>query len=182
MRGCALPLTPTSPPPSRGRKPIAVAENSPPLEGGVKGGGRKRELTYLLLVLMLLIPASCGKKTNPTLPQKSTNAKVVDLKGAWQGGYVELKGSVSGSSGPDSAATGARVHYAVYPESDPPCDGCPIEFQGFHTYGSEVIREGRFFCKVPGALKGNIYYFEVQLTGDKGSLGPLSNRVRVLVE
>ena len=143
---------------------------------------RGRLLACIILVLMLLIPASCGKKANPTLPQKSTNAKVVDLKGAWQGGYVELKGSVSGSSGPDSAATGARVHYAVYPQSDPPCDGCPIEFQGFHTYGTEAVQEGRFFCKIPGALKGNIYFFEVQLAGEKGVLGPKSNRAKVVVE
>jgi hypothetical protein len=116
------------------------------------------------------------------LRQTSTNARVVDLKGAWQGGYVELKGSVSGSSVPDPAVTGARVHYAVYPVADPPCDGCPIEFQGFHTYGTEVIREDRFFCKIPGALKGNLYYFEVQLAGEKGVLGPKSNIAKVTVE
>jgi hypothetical protein len=45
-----------------------------------------------------------------------------------------------------------------------------------------VIREDRFFCKIPGALKGNLYYFEVQLTGNKGSLGPPSNRAKVVVE
>ena len=146
------------------------------------GGGSRRGFACLLLAFMLLIPASCGVKTKPSLPQKSTNARVVDLKGAWQGGYVELKGSVSGSSVPDPEVTGARVHYAVYPVADPPCDGCPIEFQGFHTYGTEVIREDRFFCKIPGALKGNLYYFEVQLTGNKGSLGPPSNRVKVVVE
>jgi hypothetical protein len=143
---------------------------------------RGRLLACLVLAFMLLIPASCGRKAKPSLPQKSTNARVVDLKGAWQGDYVELKGSVSDSSGLGSAVTGARVHYAVYPVSDPPCDGCPIEFQGFHTYGTEVIREDRFLCKIPGALRGNIYYFEVQLTGDKGSLGPPSNRAKVIVE
>ena len=119
---------------------------------------------------------------NPSLPQKSTSARVVDLKGAWQGVYVELKGSVSDSSGLGPAVTGARVHYAVYPVTDPPCDGCPIEFQGFHTYGTEVIREDRFLCKIPGALRGNIYYFEVQLAGEKGVLGPSSNRAKVVVE
>jgi hypothetical protein len=31
-------------------------------------------------------------------------------------------------------------------------------------------------------VKGNVYYFEVQLAGDKGSLGPLSSRVKVVVE
>jgi len=143
---------------------------------------RGRLLACLVLVFMLLIPASCGRKAKPSLPQKSTNARVVDLKGEWQGEYVELKGSVSDSSGLGPAVTGARVHYAVYPVTDPPCDGCPIEFQGFHTYGTEVIREDRFLCKIPGALRGNIYYFEVQLAGEKGVLGPSSNRAKVVVE
>jgi len=105
--------------------------------------------------LVLLIP-SCGRKTKPFLPQKTTNARVVDLKGAWQAGYIELKGRVSDSSGPGSSATGARVLYAVYSANDPPCDGCPIEFEGFHPFGTEVIGKGGFFCKIPGALKGNI--------------------------
>jgi len=151
---------------------------SPPLVGG----GSRRGFACLFLAFMLLIPASCGRKAKPSLPQKTTSARVMDLKGAWQGEYVELKGSVSDSSGLDQAVTGARVHYAIYPVADPPCDGCPIEFQGFHTYGTEVIREERFFCKIPGALKGNIYYFEVQLAGEKGVLGPPSNRVRLMVE
>ena len=63
-----------------------------------------------------------------------------------------------------------------------PCDGCPIEFQGFHVYGTEAVQEGRFFCKIPGALKGNIYYFEVQLEEEEGVLGPSSNRAKVVVE
>ena len=134
------------------------------------------------LVLMLLISPSCGRKGAPFLPQKSTNARVVDLKGTWQGGYIELKGVIVDSADPDSEVTGSRVHYAIYPVAEPPCDGCPIEFQGFHTYGTEVVREGRFFCKIPGALRGNIYYFEVRLEGEKGVLGPPSNRAKVVVE
>ena len=151
---------------------------SPPLEEVVS----KRILAYLVLALMLLISPSCGRKGDPFLPQKSTSARVVDLKGAWQGGYIELKGGIVDSADPDSEVTGARVHYAIYPVTEPPCDGCPIEFQGFHTYGTEAVQEGRFFCKIPGAVKGNIYYFEVQLAGEKGVLGPKSNRAKVVVE
>ena len=107
---------------------------------------------------------------------------MVDLKGTWQGGYIELKGVIVDSADPDSEVTGSRVHYAIYPVAEPPCDGCPIQFQGFHTYGTEVVREGRFFCKIPGALRGNIYYFEVRLESEKGVLGPPSNRAKVVVE
>jgi len=140
-------------------------------------------LAWLVLLMVALIAPSCGKKGDPFLARKSTNIKVVDLKGAWQGDYIELMGGVSDSAGTaDTAVTGSRVHYAIYPAAEPPCDGCPIAFQGFHTYGPEVVREERFLCKIPGALRGNIYYFEVQLAGEKGVLGPASNRVRVRVE
>jgi hypothetical protein len=104
---------------------------------------------------------------------------VVDLRGAWQGGYIELKGGIADR---DPAVSGSRVHYAIYPVEEPPCDGCPIEFQGFHTFGTESVQEGRFFCKIPGAVKGNLYYFEVQLAGEKGVLGPRSTRAKVVVE
>jgi hypothetical protein len=131
---------------------------------------------------MLLISASCGRKGDPFLPQESTNARVDNLSGVWQGGYIELNGSVVGSSDPDSTITGARVYYAVYPVAESPCDGCPIDYQGFHTFGSEAVQQSRFFCKIPGAVKGNIYFFEVQLAGAKGGLGPLSNEAKVVVE
>jgi len=173
MRGRALALTPTLVLPQR---------NSPPLVGGVRGGGSWFVLAYLLFALMLLISLSCGRKGDPFLPQKSTNARVVDLKGVWQGGYIELKGGIADPAGTDSTATGARVHYAIYPVSEPPCDGCPIEFQGYYTFGIESVREGSFFCKIPGAVTGNIYYFEVQLAGEKGVLGPPSNRAKMVLE
>jgi len=143
---------------------------------------RSRALGCFVLALTLLISASCGKKGDPFLPQESTNARVDNLKGEWQGGYIELRGSVADSSGPDSTITGARVHYAVYPLDEAPCDGCPIEYQGFHTFGSEAVREGRFFCKIPGAVRDNVYFFEVQLAGAKGGLGPPSNQAKVVVE
>lgn len=143
---------------------------------------RSRALGCFVLALTLLVPASCGKKGDPFLPRESTSARVGDLYGVWEGGYIELEGSVADSSGPDSAITGARVLYAVYPLAEAPCDGCPIEYQGFHTFGSEAVREGRFFCKIPGAVKDNVYYFEVRLTGAKGGFGPPSNQAKVVVE
>ncbi len=143
---------------------------------------RGRALACLVLVLMLLSSPSCGKKGDPFLPQTSTNIRVVDLKGEWQEGYIELKGGVQDSSGPDSTVTGSQVRYAIYPVAEPPCDGCPIDYQGFYTYGPEVVQQGQFFCKIPGAVRGNIYYFEVQLAGAKGGLGPPSNRAKVVVE
>ena len=143
---------------------------------------RGLRLACLALVLLFLITPSCGKKGDPFLPQKTTSARVLDLKGAWKDGYIELTGGVQDPSGQELTVTGSRIQYAVYPVAEAPCDGCPIEYQGFYTYGPEVVREGRFLCRIPGALKGNLYYFEVQLLGAKGVLGPPSDRAKVVVE
>jgi len=178
MRGRGLSITPASPSPWKGRKQFAIARNSPSLVGG----GSRRVAACLALVLLFLITPSCGKKGDPFLPQKSINARVVDLKGAWQAGYIELTGSVQSPSGQESTVAGSRIQYAVYPVAEAPCDGCPIEYQGVHTYGPEVVRKDRFLCRIPGALKGNLYYFEVQLLGAKGALGPPSDRAKVVVE
>jgi hypothetical protein len=173
MRHTATPLTPTSPPPSRERRQLV---------GGVSGEGCKRVLVCFGLVLTLLILPSCGRKADPFLPQESTNAKVADLSGAWQEGYIELKGNIRDVSETESTVTGAHVNYGIYPVDEPPCDGCPIEFRGFHTFGSEAVDKGQFSCRIPGAVRGNIYYFEVQLVGAKGGLGPASNVIKVVVE
>lgn len=153
-----------------------LPRSSPPL------GGSRWVVACVALVVLLLITSSCGKKGAPFLPQKTINARVVDLKGTWQAGYIELTGNVQDPSGQELAVTGSWIQYAVYPVAEPPCDGCPIEPQGFYTYGTESVREGRFFCRIPGALKGNLYYFEVQLLGAKGDLGPPSDRAKVVVE
>jgi hypothetical protein len=105
---------------------------------------------------MLLIPASCGKKGDPFLPQKSTNIRVVDLKGAWQEGYIELKGGIPASSGPGSPVTGSRVYYAIYPV-DEARDGCPID-QGFHASGRSG--SGRsVLLQNPGCREGQYLLF-----------------------
>jgi hypothetical protein len=183
MRHTAIPCTPTSPPPSRGRRrQSSVVKNSPPLVGGVRGGGCNWVLVCLGLVLMLLVLPSCGRKADPFLPQEGTNAKVANLSGAWQEGYIELKGSIRDASESEATVTGAHVNYAIYPVDEPPCDGCPIDFRGFHTFGSEAVEKGQFSCKIPGVERGNIYYFEVQLVGAKGGLGPASNMVKVVVQ
>jgi hypothetical protein len=169
MRDTAIPFTLPSPPPSRGKRQLV-------------GGGCKRVLVCFVGALMLLIPSSCGRKGAPFLPQEGTNARVVDLRGAWQEGYIDLRGNIRGASDAESTVTGARVNYAIYPVDEAPCDGCPIDFTGVHTFGPEAVQEGRFFCRIPGVVKGNIYYFEVQLAGPKGGLGPVSDQVKVAVQ
>jgi hypothetical protein len=73
------------------------------------------------------------------------------------------------------------MYYAVYPLDQPPCEGCPIEYQGFHPFGREALKGDVFSLKVPEIRRGNIYFFEARIVGLDGSPGPPSNRVRIEV-
>ena len=144
-----------------------------------------RLIMPFLFLGILLASASCGKKAPPFLPKKEFSAKVVNLRGERVNGYIFLKGDVNGLEGPKEAmeqVRGCRVYYAQYPLKDPPCDGCPIEYHGHHTFGPEVITEEGFFCRVPGKIKGQIYFFKVDLIGPDETVGPPSERVKVVVE
>ena len=144
-----------------------------------------RLIIPFLFLGILLASASCGKKAPPFLPKKAFSAKVVDLRGKWVNGYFSLKGDINGleeSKEVMGQVRGCRVYYAKYPLKDPPCDGCPIEYLGHHTFGPEVITEQGFSCRVPGKIKGQIYFFEVHLIGSDEGVFPPSERIKVVVE
>jgi hypothetical protein len=139
----------------------------------------------LLFLAILLALSSCGKKGPPFLPRKSFPARVVDLRAEWSEGYVLLKGNIAGLKGPSKAAEqvkGCRVFFAQYPLGRPPCEGCPIEYQGSRAFGEGVVTEEGFSCKLPAKVKGQIYFFEVRLVGPEGAVGPPSDMVKVIAE
>lgn len=139
-----------------------------------------------LVALGLLLPAGgCGKKGPPFLKEEEFQAGVRDLKGEWVSGDFFLKGTVYGPGGPIEAldlVKGCRIYYVRYPIQNPPCEGCPIDFQSYYEFGPEVIGGAGFRSRVPGEMKGRINFFEVRLLGPGGAIGPPSNRVRVPVE
>jgi hypothetical protein len=141
-----------------------------------------RLLTFLVVLGVLLLVPSCGKKAPPFLPQKSFDATVSSLNAEGREGYILLKGSVSGAPGADANLTGCRVYFAQYSPDDSPCEGCPIEYQGYHPFGPEVAKGGKFFCKIDGVTPGRVYFFRVNLVGPKDVLGPPSDDVRVEVK
>jgi hypothetical protein len=136
---------------------------------------------FCLVLGMVLVMPSCGKKGPPFLPKKSFDVRVRDLRGEGKEGSAFLKGQVVGGEEKDRVQ-GARVDYAQYPVDEPPCDGCPIEFRGSYDFGPEVITETGFDCEVPVDLRGQLYFFRVYLIGPDDGLGPVSNTVRVVVD
>ena len=136
-----------------------------------------------LLIGLLLALTMCGKKGPPVLPQEDFPYKIVSLTGGWDGGWILLRGKIDGLGGSEKAKDimGCRVYYGQYPLENPPCDSCPIKYHGYHEFGSEVITEGGFLCRVPENGDGQIYFYKVHLIGPEGVLGPSSNRTKVTV-
>ena len=144
----------------------------------------QRIILFGILGILLAVP-SCGKKGPPFLPQKAFPVKVTELRGERDNGFILLKGNIQGVKGQKKdrdLVKGCQVFYGKYPLENPPCEDCPIEYQGYHEFGKEVIRGEGFFCRVPGKSEGQIYFFKVHLIGPERVVGPPSNRVRVVVE
>jgi hypothetical protein len=143
-------------------------------------GGRL--LTFLVALGIFLLVLSCGKKAPPFLPQKNFYARVLSLNAESQEGCVLLKGNVPDAQRDAGNLKGCRVYFAQYPPDDSPCEGCPIEYQGYHSFGPEVVKDDKFLCKIDEITPGRIYFFRVSLVGPKEVLGPPSNDVRVEVK
>ena len=140
-----------------------------------------RPIHFLPALFLLLCTAliSCGKKGDPFLPaMEGGGGRVSGLKGEWDGKFVLLSGRIHEATGQDA---GVRAYFGSYPVDQPPCDGCPIEYQGFQSFGPEVVSESVFSCEMTEIKPGNIYFFEVRVIGPGGNQGPPSNRVQVEV-
>jgi predicted small lipoprotein YifL len=142
-----------------------------------------RPLLHLLLALAILLAvSSCGKKAPPFLPEKGFDAKVSSLKAESREGRIALEGKIAAPPRDAENLRGSRVYFAQYLPDDAPCDGCPIDYQGYHSFGPEVIKDGKFLCTIEAIDPGQVYFFRVNLVGPKEVLGPSSNEVKVAVE
>jgi hypothetical protein len=115
------------------------------------------------------------------LAQKSFDSRVVSLTASWQEPFFLLRGDIQGLEKDAENVKGCRVYFAEYPSDNPPCDGCPIEYQDYGSFGPEVVRENKLFCRISGMGRNHIYFFKVHLVGPKGVLGPSSDSVKVVV-
>ena len=103
---------------------------------------------------------------------------MTDLEGERQKEVIVLSGKISGPK----EVEGARVYYAQYPLEKSPCEGCPIEYQGYQAFGAEVVTEEGFLCRIPVKGQGQAYFFRVNLIGPSEAIGPPSDTVKVVVE
>jgi predicted small lipoprotein YifL len=137
-----------------------------------------RFLALLCALAILVATLACGKKGDPFLPQKEVSAKVTDLRGEREKGNILLRGEIRDPRD----VQGARVYSAQFSLEDPPCEGCPIEYQGYQSFGAEVVTEEGFFCTLPVKVQRQVYFFRVNLIGSGGRMGPPSETVKVVIE
>jgi hypothetical protein len=134
----------------------------------------------VLLLFLGLLSVACGKKGDPFVPAKEAANRVDGLDVGWKGAEVLLTGRIE-KPAEMREGEGFRVYYAVYPLDQPPCEGCPIEFQGYYTFGREAVSGDAFSCKVPEIRRGSVYFFEARVMTPEGTPGPPSNRVSIEV-
>jgi hypothetical protein len=139
-------------------------------------------LTLVMITALLLFLPSCGKKGSPFLPQERFDVRVADLKADQEESSVLLRGNVLIPENGANRVTGSKVYFAQYPSGSPPCEGCPIEYQGYRSFGPEVIQDKRFFCRIPDISRNQVYFFKAALVGPGGLQGPSSDFVRMTVE
>ena len=77
---------------------------------------------------------------------------------------------------------GCRIYHAAYPLDNPPCEGCPIDYGEFQEITAEVTALGEFSCRAPGKKRKGIHFFKVRLIGQKGEVGPFSDRAKLVVD
>lgn len=147
----------------------------------------KREWVLPLFVfgIIFLAVVACGKKGPPFLPETTPPLKVIHLTGEWKDGVVYLKGDViprSGKDGNDPDASGCIVYHTRYDLINPPCEGCPIEYGVLEEITAGVIKADRFRCQLRQIQTQGIHYFKVRLLGPKGTPGPSSNVVKILID
>jgi len=145
----------------------------------------RKGILLVTLGVSLLALITCGKKAPPFLPEKIMPLKVAKLEAASEKGNVVLRGSIvdpEGKSRKGDDVIGCRVYHARYPVDDPPCEGCPITYDGFKVIKGEVTKEKEFYCPLPEMETKGIHFFEVRLIGKNGAIGTASNRAKLRVD
>lgn len=146
---------------------------------------KKQGIILAICLAILFVPTACGKKGPPFLPEKSLSLRVTGLNVEWKYQGLRLRGELVGPEyeleNPLNIK-GCRVFYASYPLDNPPCEDCPIEYRLLEEIEGQVISEGQFLCEISVDKKDGIHFFTVRLIGQKGEVGPYSDRAKFVID
>ena len=146
---------------------------------------RKLASFFVIFGVVLLVSSGCGKKGPPFIPQKAFSLKVDKLRSELKDSFVVLKGQIvspPGKRNDISDVTGCRVYHSWYAPEDPPCEGCPIDYPGYQEIKGEMHSGEIFSCELSLKKRNGIHFFKVHLIGQKGVVGPPSNRAKLILE
>jgi predicted small lipoprotein YifL len=146
---------------------------------------QRQAVSLFIFGTVLLALMGCGKKGPPFMPKEDMPLKVKHLTGEWKNGDVFLKGHIATHKGKGRRTAdvlGCRVYGAHYDLENPPCEGCPIEYRFVKELKADVISGDEFYCQVPNIMIKGFHLFKVHLLGRKGTLGPPSNGVRLVID
>jgi predicted small lipoprotein YifL len=146
---------------------------------------QRQSIVFIILIAFFFVPVACGKKGPPFLPDKEFPFRVAPLKAECENGVIHLKGTVVDSQGrvmDMSDIKGCRIYHACYALDNPPCEGCPIDYGKFKEITAEVTTEGKFSCRAPGKKGKGIHFFKIRLIGQKGEIGPFSDRAKLEID
>jgi len=137
----------------------------------------RRSTTLLVMALLAaVLTAGCGKKGPPRLPETTAPDAVTDLAAVREGEVIVLKWT-------GFAAAGYHVYRSAEPQSEAPCDGCPVLFERVAKVplAGEGSPPQRLTYREP-SLPNTRYRFKVVPFDAQGQLGADSNVVGLKTE
>jgi len=137
----------------------------------------------LLAVVLVLFLICCGRKSPLSPPKHRLPLRLILPKVEKKAGVWVIKGEISGKikEYKPSEISGCIVMYSRFSLENPPCESCPIYLGESKQIKEKVIKEGKFFLKVPWFKKKGIYYLRIRLVGRDNSIGPPSELIKIKV-
>ena len=138
-------------------------------------------LGLVAVALCLVLPAGCGKKGPPKLPDVTPPPSVTNLAVTLEGGDVVLRWTAAVVKKEDQATEGYLIYRSAEPVSEEACAGCPVLFQRAAKIPlTEAVAASNEMVYREALLPATRYRFKVVPYDTQGQLGPNSNIVRIV--
>ena len=138
-------------------------------------------LGLVAVALCLVLPAGCGKKGPPKLPDVTPPSSVTNLAATLEGGDVVLRWTAAVVKKEDQATEGYLIYRSAEPVSEEACAGCPVLFQRAAKIPlTEAVAASNEMVYREAFLPATRYRFKVVPYDTQGQLGPNSNIVRIV--
>ena len=138
-------------------------------------------MNRIALLLLIILAISCGRKTTLYVPRHKLPFRVIYPEAEKRNGIWIIEGDIAGEKKGYrlSDIIGCRIYYSRYSFENPPCEGCPIYLGRSKEIKKRVIKDGRFFLRLPWIKKSGIYFFRIRLLGKGNSIGPPSELIKI---